>query len=184
MSICESCGVNHDGSFGSGRFCSRGCANRRNHSNETKDKISDSVKVHNMNRYNYEYSCPVCGRYWHSKRKVKGDGRPTTCKNCKRNVKRRNDNAKSIKDLSKRTVSKIFRRAEYSCVLCGWDKSVCDIHHIIGIKNGGTDDMNNLIGICPNCHRVIHSEKEYDISFLNKLSLGNVFIDWKNFYKN
>lgn len=42
---CENCGSEHDGSFGSGRFCSRACANTRHHSDETKMKISESLKV-------------------------------------------------------------------------------------------------------------------------------------------
>lgn len=41
--ICENCKREHDGSFGSGRFCSRSCANRRVHSEETKQKMSDAL---------------------------------------------------------------------------------------------------------------------------------------------
>lgn len=42
--ICENCGKEHDGHFGSGRYCSRACANSRHHSTETKQKISESIK--------------------------------------------------------------------------------------------------------------------------------------------
>jgi len=66
--ICKSCENDHDGSFGSGNFCSRSCANRRNHSSGTKKKISNSLKG---KRYgNAKFSrhqiiamdrvCPVC----------------------------------------------------------------------------------------------------------------------------
>lgn len=41
---CQKCNKEHDGSFGSGRFCSRGCANSRIKSEETKAKISKSVR--------------------------------------------------------------------------------------------------------------------------------------------
>lgn len=43
---CENikCNIEHDGSFGSGRFCSKGCANSRCHSDETKSKTSNSIK--------------------------------------------------------------------------------------------------------------------------------------------
>ena len=41
---CEKCEKNHNGTFGSGRFCSRSCANSRVHSEETKQKISRSIK--------------------------------------------------------------------------------------------------------------------------------------------
>lgn len=43
--ICEHCGkiVEECDKFGSGRFCSRSCANSHNHSEETKAKISASI---------------------------------------------------------------------------------------------------------------------------------------------
>ena len=44
MKICEKCNKEHNGSFASGRFCSRSCANRKIHSEETKLKIGNSVK--------------------------------------------------------------------------------------------------------------------------------------------
>ena len=44
MKKCEKCDKDHDGSFGSGRFCSRSCANNTGtRSQETKDKIRQSV---------------------------------------------------------------------------------------------------------------------------------------------
>lgn len=47
MFICERCGKEHDGTFGSGRFCSRSCANSKKHSEETKRKIQQGVLKHN-----------------------------------------------------------------------------------------------------------------------------------------
>ncbi len=41
---CKNCGKQHDGSFGSGCFCSRSCANSRKYSEQTKIKISKSLK--------------------------------------------------------------------------------------------------------------------------------------------
>lgn len=40
--ICENCGNEHDGSYASGRFCSKSCANTRHHTKETKEKIKNS----------------------------------------------------------------------------------------------------------------------------------------------
>lgn len=67
------CNKEHDGSYGSGKFCSRACANSRNHSEEIKKKISNScknsenVKVANLkiNKKKAESrrvinTCPVC----------------------------------------------------------------------------------------------------------------------------
>lgn len=42
---CETCGKVMTEYYGSGRFCSRSCANTRKHSNETKKKISNSCKI-------------------------------------------------------------------------------------------------------------------------------------------
>jgi hypothetical protein len=42
---CEKCNNEHDGSFASGRFCSRECANSRGkRSKKTKQKISEGMK--------------------------------------------------------------------------------------------------------------------------------------------
>lgn len=49
MPLCERCGCEHDGTYGSGRYCSRSCANTRSHSEITKQKISESVKKHIKN---------------------------------------------------------------------------------------------------------------------------------------
>ena len=66
--ICENCGKEHDGSFGSGRFCCRSCANTRKHSEETKQKISTGV--HKSNKVNHKIEeylknpsyCKVCNK--------------------------------------------------------------------------------------------------------------------------
>lgn len=42
---CECCGKLMIEKFGSGRFCSRACANSHKHSEETKQKISNKLKV-------------------------------------------------------------------------------------------------------------------------------------------
>jgi len=42
---CERCGGNHQGLFGSGRFCSIGCSNKRERTQEVKDRISKSMRA-------------------------------------------------------------------------------------------------------------------------------------------
>lgn len=41
---CKNCNKEHDGTFGSGKYCSRSCANRRQYSSEVYAKISESLK--------------------------------------------------------------------------------------------------------------------------------------------
>ena len=43
MSKCEACNSDHDGSFGSGRFCSRSCANIRTQTKEANEKRSKTL---------------------------------------------------------------------------------------------------------------------------------------------
>jgi len=42
------------------------------------------------------------------------------------------------------------------CEACGWKESSRDIHHIKLLSKGGTHTLNNLITLCPNCHRLAH----------------------------
>lgn len=34
-----------------------------------------------------------------------------------------------------------------------------DIHHIVFVEDGGQDVYENLIALCPNCHRLVHDGK-------------------------
>ena len=54
---CERCGKEHDGGFGSGRFCNRSCANARVHSDITKAKIRKTLS----DKFEKVY-CSVCGK--------------------------------------------------------------------------------------------------------------------------
>ena len=46
---------------------------------------------------------------------------------------------------------------KYPCEVCGWDTASRDAHHIIHVSKGGKSIVENLISICPNHHRMIHS---------------------------
>lgn len=61
--ICEKCGKIMTEKYGSGRFCSRACANSRNHSDESKEKTSQSlIKRYGKSPLKREFSktCPHC----------------------------------------------------------------------------------------------------------------------------
>jgi 5-methylcytosine-specific restriction endonuclease McrA len=89
----------------------------------------------------------------------------------------------TIDNISSRTFSKILERAKVGCSLCGWNESSCDTHHIIERKHGGTNAMDNLIAVCPNCHRIIHKLKKYSKEFLVSKSFAFTLPNWKDFYK-
>lgn len=44
------------------------------------------------------------------------------------------------------------------CQICGWDKDRCELHHIIPRKLGGESTLQNLMIICPNCHKLEHKK--------------------------
>ena len=155
------------------KFCSRKCANSKKHSNETKEKISKMLK----GKYTKTYKCVTCGK------KYIGHNRYKKCSDCKRKViyTRKNLTVDDLMKLSSRTVQKIIQRAGVGCSLCGWNEASCDIHHIIHKKDGGSHDIDNLIIICPNCHRSIHINGKDD-KLLYEHSIKNKFSDWLKYY--
>lgn len=50
----------------------------------------------------------------------------------------------------------VLYRDNYTCQCCGKKNIRLEVHHIIYRSNGGTDDENNLITLCENCHSKVH----------------------------
>jgi 5-methylcytosine-specific restriction endonuclease McrA len=50
---------------------------------------------------------------------------------------------------------RIFKRDGYKCRVCG-DGEGLTVHHITPRSEGGTDDPENLITLCDECHSRIH----------------------------
>ncbi len=42
-----------------------------------------------------------------------------------------------------------------ACELCGYNKAPCDIHRIVPGAKGGKYVEDNVITLCPNCHREV-----------------------------
>lgn len=70
---------------------------------------------------------------------------------------------------------KIFSVFDARCALCGWclDTNTtsrgCEIHHIIPVCEDGKNSFDNLICLCPNCHKTVH---HFDSDMLRKRLLG------------
>jgi 5-methylcytosine-specific restriction endonuclease McrA len=47
------------------------------------------------------------------------------------------------------------------CEKCNNKKAV-DIHHIIFRSQGGSDNIDNLIALCRDCHNKAHADKEFN----------------------
>ncbi len=49
----------------------------------------------------------------------------------------------------------LYRR-DRGCISCGIHPTACDIHHINPWEHNGTTNINNLVLLCPKCHRKTH----------------------------
>lgn len=77
----------------------------------------------------------------------------------------------------------VKRIAEGKCQMCGCDAPFIDNygepyleeHHVVRLADGGSDTIDNVVAICPNCHRKIHIlNQEEDIQLLVETAKNNV----------
>lgn len=145
---CKNCNIVKYTNEKRSKFCSRNCAaifnnkNRESWPDNWRQKISDGLK----NFYKNHPEKKRCGI-----EHVRNIGKSTK-------GKYKND-IKSILDVSKRTTSKILKRLNIGCCICGWNDASCDIHHINGRKVQNANGHWNLTCICPNHHRMFHNGK-------------------------
>ena len=58
---------------------------------------------------------------------------------------------------------KILERDSYTCQICFSEaETKLHVHHILKRRDGGTDHFDNLITVCPTCHKSADSKKYYD----------------------
>lgn len=162
---CKRCGEEHDGSYGSGRFCSVKCARTRAHSKKVREKISSSVKksltkeVIN-NRINTQRNNGTLG--WSKEAQRKG---AISSANKKKEL-----NEEYLRQGKYELLSNKFRRetllkeSNYSCEICNNDKWLgekiwLEIHHKDSNKNN--NKRENLIIVCPNCHSIIDNKYRF-----------------------
>lgn len=180
---CEKCNEDHDGSFGSGRFCSRRCANSKTMTDEKKVKIKEGLKKFHALRQPKPIkilTCEVCGNTFEKWKRIK-NGFKVKCRDCTRKVPHTKKIINSIRDMSKRTTCKIIKRMNIGCSICDWKDEVCDIHHIIPKKLGGDNSDSNLVILCPNHHRLAQKRK-ISITELKTLSIDILYPDWRIYY--
>ena len=51
----------------------------------------------------------------------------------------------------------VLHRDNYTCQCCGKKNCRLEVHHIKFRSNGGSDDENNMITLCEECHKGIHN---------------------------
>lgn len=148
---CEKCGSLHDGSFGSGRFCKKFCANSRSVSEETKEK---------QRKANKEFA--IKNGLLRS---------PKFCSICNRRI--RHENKSGICFPCKRLTSKKSKTKSKNCIICGGPANhlfcgtICSTEHrrrakindwltnpksitkiSASIRNYILEEQNNVCAIC------------------------------------
>ena len=133
---CNKCGKEHDGSFGSGKFCSRACANSRIRTEETKKKISEGIL-----KSEWWLKCD----YSHNSSTEKIEKQRETWK------AKRDFNTAHIFSIKKWLKEERGNKCE-ECGVEEWNgkRLPMEVDHIDG--NTKNNDLTNLKVLCPNCH--------------------------------
>lgn len=63
-------------------------------------------------------------------------------------------------------LKRIVKQHHIACSICGWNEGVVDIHHL----KRGDDEVENLVAVCPNCHRKLHEDKKKKLIIEIKLN--------------
>jgi len=76
---------------------------------------------------------------------------------------------KNLNDIIwKKLRSKVKFRDKYLCQRCGTGKNLT-IHHIVPIKDGGKNEMRNLITLCLSCHNIVEKEEIQEWNKIKKI---------------
>lgn len=131
-------------------------------------QCSEERKDKRYNDSRTEVTCAYCGKTF-VKQNSKLDGSKSGLYFCCREHK---DLAQRIKNgfveiwpehynqiQGKNYRERAFREYEHQCSICGWkeDKDILEVHHID--ENREHNEIENLIVLCPICHRKLTSHK-------------------------
>ena len=115
---CEKCGKEHDGSYGSGRFCSTKCArgfSSSNRSLESRQKTAKSVAKEHI------HTCPICGKSFLNK----GTAPNALCLNCKAQKQIDNSKKHRYSNSNQFKINLLHNKIEVHCKYCGAIKHKC-----------------------------------------------------------
>ena len=121
-------------------------------------KCRDDYRRQRVGKYNpqydrYEMVCKECGKIFYA---VKSQSHRKTCSiECGRASRKKTFNAKPRK-IFKKGKEAAYIRDGGKCVVCQFPYTAV-IHHVIPKRNGGRDQLDNLITLCPNHHYMVHA---------------------------
>ncbi len=106
--------------------------------------------MNNKNRKRVSSVCSHCGQTYSVSESLL-----SFSKFCSSSCKSKNYTAKKRYDGNTKAVYQKLKLLP--CEVCTWDAATRDVHHILPVKDGGKDEASNLISLCPNHHRMAHS---------------------------
>ena len=145
MKLCKKCNSSFEVQKGLINYCSLSCKNKRNHTAESKDKISKKVLA------NWKSGVMDKIDYYALNNSPQKKERTKATWDRKTNEKHLNG-----EKLHVQTVRKIMlKKSEYKCGICNlsdWlgEPVTLELHHING--DNKNNEISNLIILCPNCH--------------------------------
>lgn len=112
--------------------------------------------------------CDYCGKeFFRSPSKIQNSksGLQFCCRECKDAAQRIENNFEAIWPSHYKNGEQVhyrklaFQNYDYKCAVCGWDedKDILEVHHID--EDRSNNKLNNLIILCPICHRKLTSHK-------------------------
>lgn len=167
--ICENCGSEHNGSYGSGRFCSSKCArcfSTKANRAEINEKVSKALRGENY--IPQEDFCLYCG----------GALKKSSKRFCSIDCHTNYENLIYVNKWKLGIISGVSGKSNTStqiknyfklkhgnkCQKCGWHelnkytgKVPLELHHNDG--NYMNNDEDNLSLLCPNCHSLTSTYK-------------------------
>jgi 5-methylcytosine-specific restriction enzyme A len=94
--------------------------------------------------------------------------RPTGVKRPKKKIK-----AGTVYERRADVVAWVLQDSKGLCESCGEDAPFLkvdgsfylEVHHLLRLADGGTDQITNAVAVCPNCHRELHYGRDRDKLF-------------------
>lgn len=192
---CENCKKEHDGTYGSGRFCSTKCArgfSTKAKREEINEKVSATLSKNGKPTIKISDFCLNCGNktrrrsYKFCSCKCKSDYEYKQYIQDWKNGKNNGTNSNGF-SISKRIRRYLWEKYEGKCSRCGWNtpnpiikKPFLEIEHIDG--NCTNNKEENLTLLCPNCHSLTTTYKFLNVGNGNRkryeyFGLGSRSID-------
>ncbi len=102
--------------------------------------------------------CENCGKEY----TAKSNNSKYCSEQCKRIVMRKQRTDRRNSNPIKKGFAEDIRMSyAFRCALCFWksgsmENDGCELHHIKPVCEGGEHTQDNLILLCPNCHKLVH----------------------------